>query len=79
MYSRPHAKPTANNNLSVLEAYILVYQFSHIVCMRTQSNRNAKFSNPPTHTHTHTHIYIYIYIYIYIDISNTHTHTHTHI
>ena len=46
----PHAKPTANNNLSVLEAYILVYQFSHITCMRTQSNRNAKFSNPPTHT-----------------------------
>jgi len=41
MYSRFHAKPTANNNLSVLEAYILVYQFSHIVCMRTQSNRNA--------------------------------------
>ena len=50
MYSRPHAKPTANNNLSVLEAYILVYQFSHIMCMRTQSNRDAKFSNPPTHT-----------------------------
>ena len=33
----------------MLEAYILVYQFSHIVCMRTQSNRDAKFSNPPTH------------------------------
>ena len=66
MYSRPHAKPTANNNLSVLEAYILVYQFSHIVCMRTQSNRNAKFSNPPTHTHTHTHTHIYIFIYTHI-------------
>ena len=50
MYSRPHAKPTANNNISVLEAYILVYQFSHIMCMRTQSNRDAKFSTPPTHT-----------------------------
>jgi len=50
MYSRPHAKPTANNNLSVFEAYILVDQFSHIMCMRTQSNRDAKFSNPPTHT-----------------------------
>ena len=69
MYSRPYAKPTANNNLSVLEAYnfFLVYQFSRIVCTRTQSNRNAKFSNPPTHTHTHTHIYIYIY-------PPTHTH-----
>ena len=66
MYCRPYAKPTANNNLSVLEACILVYQFSHIVCMRTQSNRNAKFSNPPTHTHTHIYIYIYIYIYAYI-------------
>ena len=50
MYSRPHAKPTANT-LFVLEAYILVYQFSHTVCMRMQSNRIAKFSNLPTHTH----------------------------
>ena len=53
MFSRPHAKPTANNNLSVLEAYILVYQFSHIVCMMTPSNRNKKFSNPPTHSSLH--------------------------
>ena len=66
MYSRPYAKPTANNNLSVLEAHILVYQFSHIVCMRTQSNRNAKISNPPTHTHMLIYMYIYVYIYLYI-------------
>ena len=64
MYCRPYAKPNANNNLSVLEAYILVYQFSHIVCTRTQSNRNAKFSNPPTHTYIYMHMCVYIYIHI---------------
>ena len=62
MYSRPYAKPTANNNLSVLEAYILVYQFSHIVCMRIQSNKNGKFSNPPTHTYVYINIYVYMYV-----------------
>ena len=49
MYSRPHAKPTASNFLSVITTRIFSLSFSLMICMGNLSNSwYANFSNPPT-------------------------------